>query len=181
MKNIKSFEKFFEKTYYHGTILPKTNLNIDKFVSKKGYRGNAFLGNREVQSKWIFFTDDNDLAYEFGSSKIDIYHDKGDFSHKVTVLNYDIDESKLNILDLTTEDYENKLEDIGIKLWIEYGYGMYSIDSMWQLLDDEEFSNIIYNNGFNSVKIIENLSSSYQGTSLAIHTDVVNDIIKKIP
>jgi hypothetical protein len=49
-----------------------------------------------------------------------------------------------------------------------------SFDDMWDLLDDDEISNIIINSGYDAVKIIEE-----GGTSLAIHISKVNDIIKK--
>ena len=170
-----------ESIYYHGTVLPKSNPNIDKFKSKVGYRGNQMMGiSREVNSPWVFFTDSYDLARQFGSAKTDgLYHDKGDFSHQTVVLKYEINESDLSILDLTTNDYEFKLEEIGIKLWELYGVGMYKQDEMWDLLDDEEISNVIIKSGINAVKLIEN-GTGYNGKSLAIHISKVNNVIKKI-
>ena len=179
---VKNFKQFVNETiYYHGTTLPKSNPNIDNFKTKIGYRGNAMLGiSREVNSPWVFFTDNYDLARQFGSAKTDgLYHDKGDFSHQTVVLKYDINESDLNILDLTTDDYESNLENIGIKLWELYGVGMYEQDQMWDLLDDDEISDTIIKSGVNAVKLIEN-GTGYNGKSLAIHISKVNNVIKKI-
>ena len=166
--------------YYHGTTLPKSNPNIDNFKSKVGYRGNQMMGiSREVNSPWVFFTNNYDLARQFGSAKTDcLYHDKGDFSHQTVVLKYNINESDLNILDLTTNDYEFKLEEIGIKLWELYGVGMYKQDEMWDLLDDEEISNVIIKSGINAVKLIEN-GTGYNGNSLAIHISKVNSVLSQ--
>ena len=166
--------------YYHGTTLPKSNPNIDNFKSKVGYRGNQMMGiSREVNSPWVFFTDNYDLARQFGAAKTDcLYHDKGDFSHQTVVLKYNINESDLNILDLTTNDYEFKLEEIGIKLWELYGVGMYKQDEMWDLLDDEEISNVIIKSGINAVKLIEN-GTGYNGNSLAIHISKVNSVLSQ--
>lgn len=169
-----------ETIYYHGTVLPKSNPDIDNFKRKIGYRGNPMLGiSREVDSPWVFFTDSFDLARKFGSAKTDgLYYDKGDFSHKMVVLKYDINESDLNILDLTTDDYESNLEKIGVDLLELYGIGMYEKDQMWDLLDDDETSDIIINSGIDAVKLIEN-GTGYNGTSLAIHISKVNNVIKK--
>lgn len=170
-----------ENVYYHGTVLPKSNPNIDNFKTKIGYRGNPMVGIlREVNSPWVFFTDNYNLATQFGSAKADgLYYDKSDFTHKTVVLKYDINESDLNILDLTSSSYEFKLEAIGIKLWDLYGVGMYSQDQMWDLLDDNEISDIIVKNGINAVKLIEN-GTGYDGKSLAIHISKVNKVIKKV-
>ncbi len=178
---VKNWKQFVNETiYYHGTTLPKSNPNIDNFKSKVGYRGNPMMGiSTEVNSPWVFFTDNYDLARQFGSAKTDgLYHDKGDFSHQTVVLKYEINESELNILDLTTNDYEFKLENIGIKLWELYGVGMYEQDQMWDLLDDDEISDVIIKSGINAVKLIEN-GTGYNGKSLAIHISKVNNVIKK--
>jgi len=170
-----------EGIYYHGTTLPKDNTTIDKFINKTGIRSNAFIGyTREVNSLWTFFTDSVDLARKFGSSKTDFYHDKANFKYKTVILKYEIDENKLNILDLTTEDYEFKLEKIGINLIKIYGIGMYDIEMMWELLDEDEYTNIIVNAGFNAVKLIENIGENYKGVSLAILTKIVNNVIKPL-
>ena len=170
-----------ESIYYHGTTLPKSKPNIDKFKAKVGYRGNEMLGiSREVNSHWVFFTDNYDLARYFGATKTEgLYHDKGDFSYQTVVLKYEINESDLNILDLTTEDYEFKLEDIGVKLDELYGVGMYEHDQMWDLLDDNEISDTIIKSGFNAVKLIEN-GTRYNGKSLAIHINKVNSVSEPI-
>lgn len=170
-----------ESVYYHGTVLPKSNPNIDKFEVKKGYRVNSMVGtSREVYSPWVFFTDDYDLARKYGAAKAEgLYYDKGDFSHQTVVLKYDINENDLNMLDLTTNDYEFKLEKIGIKLWDVYGMGMYEQDQLWDLLDDDEISNIIIKNGINAVKLIEN-GTGYNGISLAIHINKINDVVTKL-
>ena len=170
-----------EGVYYHGTVLPKNVMNIDKFIGKTGFRSNAFVGYvREVNSPWTFFTNSYELAQKFGSSKTEVYHDKGNFNYKTAILKYEIDENQLTILDLTTEDYEIKLQKIGVNPIDIYGIGMYDIDMMWQLLDEDEYSNIIVKAGYNAVKLIENISNSYHGTSLAILTKVVNNVIKLI-
>jgi hypothetical protein len=179
---VKNFKQFVnESIYYHGAVLPKSNPNIDNFKTKVGYRVNQMFGIvREVNSPWVFFTDNYDLARQFGSAKNDgLYNDKGDYSHKTVVLKYDINESDLNILDLISSDYEFNLESIGIKLWELYGIGMYEQDQLWGLLDDDEISNIIIKSGINAVKLIEN-GIGYNGTSLAIHISSVNNVIKKI-
>ncbi len=93
-------------------------------------------------------------------------------------MKYDINESELNILDLTKDDYEFKLESIGIKLWELYGIGMYEQDQMWDLFDDKEISDKIVKSGIDAVKLIEN-GTGYNGESLAIHISKVNDVIKK--
>ena len=181
---VKNFKQFVnESTYYHGTTLPKSNPNIDSFKTKTGYRGNAMTGiKKEVNSPWVFFTDDYNLAEKFGSAKTDgLYHDKGDFSYKTVILKYDINESNLNILDLTTDNYVEKIEkniDSSILSNI-YGsmvafYDM-DIDDTWELLDEEKISENIIKNGFDSVKLIEN-----GGKSLAIHISKVNTVIKLI-
>ena len=178
MKTTKKFVN--ESIYYHGTVLPKSNPNIDKFKSKVGYRGNTMMGiSREVNSPWVFFTDNYDLARQFGSAKTDcLYHDKGDFSYQTVVLKYEINESDLSILDLTTNDYEFKLENIGIKLWELYGIGMYEQDQVWDLLDDDEISDVIIKSGINAVKLIEN-GTGYNGKSLAIHISKVNSVLSQ--
>ena len=181
IEGVKKFSIFVnENIYYHGTVLPKINQNIDSFKKNTGYRTNPMLDIlREVNSPWVFFTTDYDLAYKFGSSKTEgLYHDKNDFSYQTVVLKYEINENKINILDLTTKDYEAELEDIGISLIDLYGIGMYSQDQMWELLDDEEISKTIQSR-FDAVKLIEN-SSGYKGISLAIDINKVNNIIKKI-
>jgi hypothetical protein len=174
--------KLRESVYYHGTVLPNTNPTIDKFKATTGYRFNPFIGTqREVKSPWTFFTNDYDLAQRYGASKAEgMYYDKRDFSHKHVVLKYEINESDLNILDLTTDDYETVLEKIGIKLWDIYGMGMYEQEQMWRLLDDEELSDKILKAGFDAVKLFESPTGE-MGTSLAIHLDIVNDVIKQIP
>jgi hypothetical protein len=181
---IKNFGQFLnESIYYHGTVLPKSNTNIDVFKTKIGYRSNLMAGIKtEVNSPWVFFTDDYNLARKFGSAKTDgLYHNKGDFSHKTVVLKYDINESNLNILDLTTDDYIEKIEKNidSIILTTIYGsmFAFYDmdIDDTWELLDEKEISDIILKNGFNSVKLIEN-----GGKSLAIHISKVNRITKQI-
>lgn len=179
---VKNFKQFVnESIYYHGTALPKSNPKIDNFKRKVGYRVNQMMfTSREVNSPWVFFTDNYDLAMKFGSAKTDgLYVDKGDYSHKTVVLKYDVNESDLIILDLTSSDYELNLESIGIKLWELYGIGMYEQDQMWDLLDDDEISNIIIKSGINAVKLIEN-GTGYNGKSLAIHISIVNNVIKKI-
>ena len=164
------------KVYYHGTILLKSNPNIDNFKSMVGYRSNPMLDiTREVKSPWLFFTNDYDMAYKYGSSKINMYVDKGNNSYTVKVLKYTVDETKLNILDLTGSDYEFKLKEIGIDLVKEYGMYMYSQDMMWELLDNDEMSNIIFGAGYNGVKVLED-----NGTSLAIYNRIVNDVIEKV-
>jgi hypothetical protein len=181
MRKLKNWKNFLnESIYYHGTTLPKTNANIDNFEQKIGYRVNPIMNiTREVNSPWVFFTNNYNLAKQFGSAKTDIlYHDKGDFSYETVVLKYDIDESDLNILDLTKDDYEFKLESIGIKLWELYGIGMYEQDQMWDLFDDKEISDKIIKSGIDAVKLIEN-GTGYNGESLAIHISKVNDVIKK--
>jgi hypothetical protein len=178
MKYLKTYnESLAENIYYHGTTLPKTSPDIDKFRSETGYRGNTMLGsNRKVKSPWVFFTDDSDMARKYGETKTEyLYHDKGDFTNKTVVLKYDIDETLLKILDLTTKDYELNLKNIGIDLIELYGIGMFKIDDMWDLLDDDEISNTIIENGYDAVKLVEN-----NGTSLAIHINKVNDIINKL-
>jgi len=169
-----------EDIYYHGTTLPVKNPTLDKFVQKTGYRSIMSV-NYEVKNPWVFFTKNYDLAYYFGSQKTDsFYHSKGNFSYKTFVFKYDINESNLNILDLTNEDdYEFKLEDIGIKLYEYFGIGMYNINQMWEILDDEEISDKILRSGFNAVKVVEK-TSSYNDYSLAIHISVVNDKIQKL-
>lgn len=181
MKHIKTSIKDYlkEGTYYHGTPLPKDNPTIDKFVSKKGYRSNAYTGLREVKSPWIFFTENESMARTYGAEKTDgLYHDKGNFNYTNFVLTYQIDESKLNILDLAKDNYEFVLEDIDIKLYEYFGMGMYEQEDMWELLDDEEISKHIVEKGFDSVKLIENIGS-YSGTSLAIHISKVNNVAEK--
>lgn len=169
-----------ETVYFHGTSLPKENPNIDKFEKRTGYRSGVFTGIiTESSSSWTFFSEDVDFARKFGYAHTERHEDSGNRKNTTVILKYDIDESSLNILDLRTEDYETKLEKIGIKLWEMYGYGMYEQDQMWQLLDDEETSNIIVQAGFNAVKIFEDLFGN-RGESLAIHIDKVNSVIKKI-
>lgn len=182
-ERIKNFTQFVNETiYYHGTSLPKSNPKINIFKSKEGYRNNPMIGAiTKVKSPWVFFTDKYDLARKYGSAKTDgLYHDKGDFTYKTVVLKYDINESDLNILDLTTDDYEFKLESIGISLIEMYGIGMYDQDQLWELLDDDKISNIIIKSGINAIKLIENVSDEYNGYSLAIHMNKVNDVIKEL-
>ncbi len=176
-----------ESIYYHGAALPKDNPTISNFITKTGYRSNPMLQmQREVNSPWTFFTDSEDLARKFGGAKVEgLYHDKGDFRYKAVVLKYDIDDTKLNILDLTIEGgaavngYEFALLKIGIDLSELYGVGGYDIDMMWELLDDNDTTNIIINAGYNAVKLIEN-GTGYNGTSLAILTKIVNNVIKQL-
>lgn len=179
---VKNFKQFVnESTYYHGTTLPKQNPNIDSFKTKTGFRSNPMSGiKREVNSPWVFFTNDYDLAKKFGSAKTDgLYHNKGDFSHQTVVLKYDINESKLNILDLTTNDFIEKIEKYVDSDILSNYYGsmvaFYDIDieDVWELLDENKISDIIIKNGFDSVKLIEN-----GGKSLAIHISKVNKVIK---
>jgi hypothetical protein len=180
---IKNFKQFVnESIYYHGTTLPKSNPKIDNFKTKIGFRSNPMTGlKREVNSPWVFFTDDYNLAQKFGSAKTEgLYRSKGDFSHKTVVLEYDIEDTELNTLDLTTDDYVEKIQNIVNDniLTNLYGsiYAFYDIeiDDVWELLDDNEVSNIIIENGFDSVKLIEN-----GGKSLAIHISKVNKVVRQ--
>lgn len=180
---VKKFKQLVnESIYYHGTTLPKSNPKIDSFKTKTGFRSNSMTGlKREVNSPWIFFTDDYNLAQKFGSAKTDgLYQDKGDFSHKTVVLEYDIDESKLNILDLTMGDFIEKIQKIVDSDILSNYYGSMvafydiEIEDTWELLDNNIISNIIIKNGFDSVKLIEN-----GGKSLAIHISKVNTVIKQ--
>jgi hypothetical protein len=180
---VKNFKEFVnESIYYHGTTLPKSNPKIDSFKTKTGFRSNSMTGlKRLVNSPWIFFTDDYHLAQKFGSAKTaGLYHDKGDFSHKTVVLEYDIDESKLNILDLTMGDFIEKIEKIVDSDILNNYYGSMvafydiEIEDTWELLDDNIISNIIIKKGFDSVKLIES-----GGKSLAIHISKVNTVVKQ--
>jgi hypothetical protein len=172
-------ESFNNEIYYHGTTLPKSNPNIEKFKETLGYRSMPMAGIvSEVTSPWVFFTDNYELAYKYGSIKTDeLHHSKGDFTYGSTVLKYKIDISKLNILDLTQDDFESKLYDIGIDLDKLYGYGNYHQESMWGLLDEKETSDLIVNSGFDGVKLIEDIGS-HNGMSLAVYMNKVNDSIE---
>lgn len=175
------FKILSEGVYYHGTTLHRDNPDIDAFKITAGQRSNPLVGlTREVYSPWVFFTDDEDVAEMYGSAKTDgIYHSRGDFSHKTVVLKYRINESRLNILDLTTEDYEFKLQNIGIDPIKWFGMGMYEQDQMWELLDDNEMSDKIIQSGYNAVKLIES-DVSYSAESLAIHINIVNKVTTKL-
>lgn len=163
-----------EKRYYHGTCLHKDS-DIDKFDIKKGYR--SFFGvNYGVEAPWVFFADDPHIARKYGAAKTELYHDKGNFSYKTKVLEYEIDESKLNILDISNDQYEFTLQNIGLDPIEIYGMGMYRLNEMWELLDEKEYSDIIVNKGYNAVRLMEPDDT----ISLAIHISVVNDIVERV-
>lgn len=170
-----------EMVLYHGTVLHQTDPKFEKFEKRTGYRGNALIGNHEVTSEWFFVTDDQDLAKKYASPKWDdIISKTKDFKYKKVILNVDIDESKLKVLDLTTDDYEEVLEDkVGYSLYDEYGYYPPEQTQLWELLDSVEISNLIKSKGFDCVKLLEDLGS-ISGISYAIDIDKQHDVIRNI-
>ncbi len=157
------------------------------FEPKVGYRSFSWSSTpREVNSPWTFFTDDYEFATKFASSRSDMFRDK-QIRSKSVILKFDIDESKLNILDLTNNsgpentDFYFVLKKIGIDL--EDNGDFYTtlinndITGVWPVLDEEEYTNLIIKAGFNAVKLIEDSNGTQ---SLAILTSIVNNMIKPI-
>ena len=175
-----------ENIYYHGMSQPINDEPLTKFEPKVGYRSYSWSNTpREVNSPWTFFTDEYELAAKFASSRGDMFRDKK-IRSKSVILKFDIDESKLNILDLTnngvgSSNFYFVLLKIGIDLEKDgdFYYTLINNDitSVWPVLDNENYTNLITKAGFNAVRLIENSEGS---KSLAILTSIVNDVIKPI-
>lgn len=172
-----------ENTLYHSTTLYKDQ-SFTSFEKRKAFRSGMMGVVETIPPEWVFLTEDFELAKQFGSAKTeDIVSRTRDRNHKTAILKVDVNLNSLNILDLSTDDFEDILEDqIGLNLWEYYDNG-WSYDDpqkeqMWSLLDDLTISNLIKKRGFNCVKLYEHVSSSYHGITYAVDIDKQDRLLK---
>ena len=169
--------------YYHGTSLPKsepdfTTANKDKGV---GVRSNAFMGtSREQKSPFFFITSERDVANDFSQAKKEYYNDelKPKENHTSRIIPFKFDEKNSKVLDLTKDNYEFVLQDIGESPIDFFGMGMYEQDQMWEMLDEPKFAEKLKSLGYDAVKFIE----PKRGIGIAVlNTDkIVNSTPKGI-
>ena len=182
-KNPSVINKIIGDEYYHGTSLPKsepdfTTANKDKGV---GVRSNAFMGtSREQKSPFFFITSERDVANDFAQAKKE-YHDdkvKPNEKHTSRIIPFKFNEKNSKILDLTKDDYEFVLQEIGESPIDFFGMGMYEQDQMWEMLDEPKFAEKLKSLGYDAVKFIE----PKRGIGIAVlNTDkIVNSTPKGI-
>lgn len=147
-------------TYFHGTSLPKSEKDFTRFDIEKGrgVRSNAFMGTfREQKSPFFFITSEESVANDFANAKRDFFNDeiKPKEKHTSRIIPFTFNEKDAKVLDLTGQDYEFVLEDIGFSPIDFFGMGMYEQDQMWEMLDTPEFASKLKDLGYDAVKYIE--------------------------
>ncbi|WP_196300783.1 hypothetical protein, partial [Streptococcus pneumoniae] len=82
------------------------------------------------------------------------------------------------VLDLTKDDYEQRLKALGFNPSEDYGIGMYDESMMWEYLDSSDFYEKLKSEGYDAVKYVE----PKRGIGIAVlNTDkIVNSTPKGI-
>ena len=147
-------------TYFHGTSLPRSESDFTKIDTSKGrgVRSNAFMGTfREQKSPFFFITSEESVANDFANAKRDFFNDetKPKEKHTSRIIPFAFNEKDAKVLDLTGQDYEFVLEDIGFSPIDFFGMGMYEQDQMWEMLDAPEFAEKLKELGYDAVKYVE--------------------------
>jgi hypothetical protein len=159
-KNADVIKNIGGNEYYHGTSLPKSEPDFTSPDRDKGegVRTNSFMGTtRKQKSPFFFITSEKSVAKDFANAKEDYFNTelKSKEKHTSRVIPFKFDENNSKVLDLTKDDYEERMEELGFNLIDDYGVGMYDESMMWEYLDDPKFAEKLNSLGYDAVKYIE--------------------------